>query len=214
MKGQGYLIGLMIGFLNLYVAGQTVAQSQWLVRDKKPSTEGQWTLYDDGSVTRGDPKTNFDQRENEGHRNIPSKGAKLDLTGWSIVSQGNGPSTSYQVTYLSPTKNTQSALDQVVVTYDLVKGKPLSAVRHLTTEVTVKPDLGDLTSVWSQRFIKADGTGVELYTNKDKTKQATLFYDASGNLVKARVSSQETLSLKDVKVPRYYTQLYGWTKGT
>lgn len=142
VKGQGCLIWLMMGLVNLYVAGQTVAQSQWLVRDKKPSIEGQWTLYDDGSVTRGDPKTNYDQQENSSHGKSHNQ-ANYDLTTWRIVAQGGSTHTHFFVTFnKSPeTCGDRYGCEVIQVYYDLrAGGVPLKAVKT-TLGFNGKPDV-------------------------------------------------------------------------
>lgn len=178
------------------LAAQPAFGQEWVVRSKSKNPQ---VLWQDGSVTRGDPKTSFDQSQNEGHR------YKLDLTEWTIGSQGSSHD-AYTVTYLNPQLWTA---DQVIVTYNLLEGKVTSAVRQTNTVVTEIPDLDGLTNVWGERFIKGDGTGVELYANQDKTKIVTLQYDASGSFVQANVFTKENLSLSSTNIPAYHTDLYG-----
>ena len=164
--------------------------------------ENQQILWQDGTVTRGDPKTSYDQSENEAHR------YKLDLSDWLIGSQG-GAHTEYTVTYLSPEKWTG---DQVIVTYNLLESKPISAIRQTVTATTESPDLTGLTNLGGKRSIRSDGTGVDVYSNEDRTVTMVLTYDASGNFTQATVTTKEQLSPQQVKLSPYCTDLYGCTK--
>ncbi len=185
--------------MSITLAAQPAFGQEWVVKSKGKNPQ---ILWQDGLVTRGDPKTTYDQSENEAHR------YKLDISKWTIGSQGSSHD-AYTVTYLSPEKGTG---DQVIVTYNLLEGSAISAVRQTNTVVKEIPDLDGLTNVWGERFIKGDGTGVELYANQDKTKTVTLQYDASGNFVQGTVYNQEKLSPQQVKLSPYCTELYGCTQ--
>lgn len=178
---------------------------------------------------RGDPKTTFDQSENRYHsqkqvqkdqENNPPDDTTveedtttetpeqtpqitLDLTGWTIGSQGSSH-TDYSVTYLNGGTG-----EQAIVIYDLTTGTVKSVTLQTTVTTTTTPDLSSLEYQWS--FTKEDGTTVELY--KTGQDSAILYYDANGNLIKAVVTTVEEISLDSVTIPPYFTELYGWTSG-
>ena len=77
-----------------------LAEAKWLVRTKDSPSKVQFTLFEDGSIqraNRGDPKTDYDQRENCQHGK--SKNCKketeyaFDLTNWNICAQGGSNHT-------------------------------------------------------------------------------------------------------------------------
>ena len=133
-KARWLLLGVAFG---LVLVGQVSAASQWLVQQKNPPPQGQWTLYDDGSVTRGDPKTTYDQQENCGHSvngspcqaQTKTQTPPLDITGWRLNGQGGGGHTDWKVEYLNP-KRAKGTIDRVIITYDLTKGKATGAIRE------------------------------------------------------------------------------------
>lgn len=127
----------------------------------------------------------------------------LDLTGWTIGSQG-GTHDSYQVTYLNG-----GTWQQAIVTYDLTTATVKSVTLQTTVTTTTMPDISGLQFQWN--FTRADGTTQELYMAGKNN--AILYYDANGTLIKAVVTTVQEISLDSVVVPKYYTELYGWTEG-
>ena len=192
---------LLAVLLALGGVGEVSASDKWLVRQKNPSPEGQWVLRDDGSVTRGDPKTNYDQEENQAHSN------RVDISGWILNGQGDGGHTDYKLEYLAP-GSTSESIERVIMTYDLTKGQATGAVRERIATVQEPPDLSGMV-LDGKVHVRADGTSQAVYFNQDKTANAVVDYDAAGNFVRATTWSKETLLPNKVTAPTYCTQTYG-----
>ena len=112
-------------------------EAGWQVKEKKPSNGVPWVLSHEGSITRGDPKTTYDQSENQQHsQNHQPKPPVLDISGWTLNGQGgcNAPGTTgYCMEYLSPATLGSGIIDRVVIEYNRTEGKAVSAYRETMT---------------------------------------------------------------------------------
>jgi len=205
---------LCLSIVALLICNVAYANTVWLVKTK--TSKVSFTLFENGTIertNRGDPKTDYSKKDNCAHGKSANcleeskPEITLDISNWLIGSQGSH-SDNYHVTYLSPTLRTG---DQVVVYYNLIEGTVLNATRQLSSETTELPDLTGFT-LDGKVTVRSDGTSQALYL--DGRSNIILDYDASGELTRARVHTEEVLSLDSVKIPPYYTETYGWTAGT
>ncbi len=213
---------LIVIVMSFGLGGKVSAASKWVVRQTNPSPQGQWTLYDDGSVTRGDPKTDYDQSENCGHGKSDNCGGELDITGWILNGQGGSPYEHYSgsmVEYLNPASTYKAAatpeattgtIDRVGIFYDLPKGKVTGAVRERISYVREMPNLTGMTRI--DHYTASNGTKQEVYFNEGRTASAVVYYDAAGTFVRAITGQEENLNLTQVKAPAYCTGTYGCIK--
>lgn len=100
---------VLTGVLTLTFVTSGFGASQWLVKSKG---NRQHTLWLDGTITKGDPKTTFHKEENAGHKNVKYD---LDISDWSIAAYGGSNHTSYFVNYKEPDGNLR-----VIVYYDWI----------------------------------------------------------------------------------------------
>jgi len=224
---------LCLSIIALLICNLGYANPAWLVKTKISKVS--FTLLEDGTIertNRGDPKTDYDQKENCAHGK--SKNCQeskqieiLDITNWTLSGAG-GIHEAYQVYYISPELGWN---DQIWAYYNIIEGTVVAVVRETRTTLTEMPDLSswNISETYggdSPRFIFPDGTGREVYHRPNDTLNIdgyleepshrdgmTVDYDALGNFVKAQFNALETLSLDSVKIPPYYTELYGWTEG-
>jgi len=202
--------------LIVFYSGQT--EAGWQVKQKQTSSNGTpWVLSSDGSITRGDPKTSYDQEENQAHSN------RVDITGWTFHGQGGSAYAHYDgyaVTYLNPAstykggatpKQTIGTIDRVAIFYDILKGQVTGAVREYISYVHAMPDLTGMT-LDGKRNVRSDGTGSEVWWNNDRTANAVVYYDAGGQFQRAVTWQEQDLNPNKVTAPPYCTQTYGCIK--
>lgn len=193
----------------LSFAGTGAAQDRWVVRQKTPSAEGPWTLYEDGSVTRGDPKTTYDQRDNCGHGNSTNCSGVVNLAGWKITGQGGSNHTdNFSVSFLKGNPNYTTGFESVQVYYNLREGgvvtKAVKTTSYQTMEQAKVDSLiqqGGFTAYHSWR--NGDGSTATQYRNAEGS-QVTAHYTASGDLKAALVDEKQQLTAEQVNAQPYY----------
>lgn len=189
--------------------GEVSASDKWLVRQKTPSPEGQWVLYEDGRINRGDPKTTYDQEENCGHGNSGNCGGVLNLAGWKITGQGGSNHTdNFSVSFLKGNPNYTNGFEVVQVYYNLKAGgvatKAVKTTSYQTTEQAKVDSLiqqGGFTAYHSWR--NGDGSTATQYRNAEGS-QITAHYTASGDLKAALVDEKQQLTAGQVNAQPYY----------
>lgn len=200
---------LLAVLLTLNGIGEVSAADKWLARQKQPSPEGRWTLFADGSVTRGDPATSFDQRENCGHGKSDNCNGALDLTGWRIAAQGGSNQTdNFFVTFTKGNPNYTTGFETAQVFYNLRAGGVVTkAVKTTSYQVTeqAKADRliqqGGFTAYNAWR--NADGSFATQYRNAEGS-EINAHYTASGNIKAALVDERQQLAAEQVNVQPYY----------
>ena len=115
---------VLTALLTLTFVPSGFGANQWVARSKG---NHQQVLWQDGSITKGDPKTAFHKEENRCHSAKQNCQEPLDISLWQIGSQGSSH-TYWHVTYLSSTLWTA---DQIIVYYDLTTATVLSAIRQI-----------------------------------------------------------------------------------
>jgi len=151
------VIWLVVMLLALPSMGSS---AEWLVKQKKASVNGLYEIYENGSIKRGDPKTDYDKDENRFHS---YRGYLYDLTGYTILAQGGSNHTdNFFVTFVSPDGG---SLFQVF--YNLKEGGTVQQV--FVTELDIKGE------------VSADSVSVDSYYDltlpSDLQKVVTFSYD-------------------------------------
>lgn len=162
---------------------------------------------------RGDPKTDFDQKENREHRNNDKAKGKcapviqkpVDLKKYQVAGELEVVGNLRTVIYTPTGDNLY--YDLVTVTYDITTGEMVGAKGIKTVTVTTEPDLSGMTLVLQSNL--ADGTTVKkyaLYTTPqmsvdDVSKWVLAYHQTSSQLfLYARVQTIDTLDPKKVKI--------------
>lgn len=195
--------------LSVTLVGTVEAADKWLVRQKQPSPEGQWVLYENGRINRGDPSTSFDQRENCGHGKSANCNGALDLTGWRIAAQGGSNQTdNFFVTFTKGNPNYTTGFESAQIFYNLRAGGVVTkAVKTTSYQVTeqAKADRliqqGGFTAYNAWR--NGDGSFATQYRNAEGS-EITAHYTASGGLKAALVDERQQLAAEQVNAQPYY----------
>jgi len=201
------------------------AQQNWLARQKKPSAEGQWVLLEDGSVTRGDPKTTYDQSENRLHSEKQRERSQptLDLTGRPICAQGGSNNTDNFFVNFGTGRcgfgydahvGAGNAYVTALVYYDLrAYGEPIKAYQRSSYQIKNKAEVEQLIQQEGLRFrtswqnpsggVSKQYRGESQYQSLNYS-EANVHYTASGEFWQANVDIVKKISLDQVKVANYY----------
>ena len=156
------------------------------------------------SSQRGDPKTDYSQSENRQHSSKAHEAKKhprkLDLS-TPAVSHFFVSETTVQANY---SYDPADPYEMVIVIYDAVTKRPLSATGYIPTMLDTLPDLSSMTLVSSA--VRSDGTlaSQRYQTFPDATgayTQVSLTYDETGALTSIVQTFVQPLNLKKVKLP-------------